>query len=139
VSERPQDHEERGVQEALREAVERTLRATAGPAAVTRERAGELLDDVARLGREARDQVARRGQDAGAEIARRGQDAGAGLARRGQEAGAELGRRLEALERRLSSLEEALRRESERDPRRGSPGTGEEEAKPAQAEPHVEG
>ena len=88
---------EGGVADAVRAAVERTMRATAGSAASTRERAGELVDDVVRRGREARD-----------EFARRGQEAGAGLARRGQEATGEMGRRLEQLEHRLAELEQRL-------------------------------
>ena len=88
---------EGGVADALRAAVERTMQATAGSAVTTRERATELVDDVVRLGRDARD-----------ELARRGQEAGAGLARRGQEATGEVGRRLEALERRLAELESEL-------------------------------
>ena len=92
---------DRGVGDALRNAVERTLEATAGSAAVTRERAGELVDELARRGREARGELTRRGQVAGAELARRGQDAGA-----------ELARRLEALEQRLGEVEEGLRREA---------------------------
>ncbi len=86
-----------GVAEAVRAAVERTMRATAGSAASTRGRAGELVDDVVRRGREARDELARRGQEAGAE-----------LARRGQEATGEMGRRLAELERRLAELEGRL-------------------------------
>ena len=92
----PATHEG-GVADAVRTAVERTMRATAGSAAGTRERASELVDDVVRRGREARD-----------ELARRGQEAGAGLARRGQEATGEVGRRLEVLERRLAELETRL-------------------------------
>jgi polyhydroxyalkanoate synthesis regulator phasin len=97
----PRDHDETapegGVAEALRAAVERTMRATAGSAATTRDRAAELVDEVARRGRDARDELARRGQEAGAE-----------LARRGQEATGEVGRRLELLERRLAELERRL-------------------------------
>ena len=88
---------EGGVADAVRAAVERTMRATAGSAATTRDRAADLVDEVARRGRETRD-----------ELARRGQEAGAGLARRGQEATGEVGRRLEALERRLAELEGRL-------------------------------
>jgi polyhydroxyalkanoate synthesis regulator phasin len=88
---------EGGVAESVRAAVERTMRATAGSAATTRERAGELVDDVVRRGRDARDELTRRGQEAGAE-----------LARRGQEATGEVGRRLELLERRLAELESRL-------------------------------
>lgn len=43
--------------EALRNAIERTFEATAGSAAGTRDRAVELLDEVARRGREVRDQL----------------------------------------------------------------------------------
>ncbi len=92
---------ESGVADALRTAVERTMRATAGSAASTRERAAELVDDVVRRGRGARDELARRGQEAGAE-----------LARRGQGATGEVGRRLELLERRLGELESRLDTES---------------------------
>jgi polyhydroxyalkanoate synthesis regulator phasin len=81
----------------VRTAVERTMRATAGSAATTRDRAADLVDEVARLGLEARDAIAKRGQEAGVE-----------LARRGQEATGEVGRRLESLERRLAELEERL-------------------------------
>lgn len=86
-----------GVAESVRAAVERTMRATAGSAASTRERAGELVDDVVRRSRDTRD-----------ELTRRGQEAGLGLARRGQEATGEVGRRLEVLERRLAELEGRL-------------------------------
>jgi polyhydroxyalkanoate synthesis regulator phasin len=91
------DGEERGVAESLRSAIERTMRATAGSAASSRERAAELLDEVVR-----------RGQEAGTELARRGQEAGVELARRGQEATGEVGRRLESLEQRLAELEARL-------------------------------
>lgn len=96
------EREGRGVSEALRAAVERTLDATAGPAADTRGRVAELLDEVAQRGREARD-----------ELSRRGHQAGAGLARRGQATRDELARRLELLEGRLASIEELLRRRLE--------------------------
>jgi polyhydroxyalkanoate synthesis regulator phasin len=86
-----------GVADSVRAAVERTMRATAGSAVSTRERAADLVDDVVRRGRDARDELARRGQEAGAE-----------LARRGQEATGEVGRRLEVLERRLAELEGRL-------------------------------
>jgi polyhydroxyalkanoate synthesis regulator phasin len=86
-----------GVADALRTAVERTMRATAGSAQTTRDRAGELVDEVVRRGRDARDELARRGQEAGVE-----------LARRGQEATGEIGRRVETLERRLAELEGRL-------------------------------
>ncbi len=113
----PADSAEGGVADALRTAVERTMRATAGSATSTRERAGELVDEVVRRGSEARGGLARRGQEAGAEIARRGQEAGAGLVRRGQEATGEVTRRLELLERRLAELEQRL---GEEEPTTGS-------------------
>ena len=83
--------------DALRAAVERTMKATAGSAATSRERATGLLDDIVRRGREAQGGLARRGQEAGAE-----------LARRGQEATGEAGRRIELLEQRLAELERRL-------------------------------
>jgi polyhydroxyalkanoate synthesis regulator phasin len=99
---------EGGVADSVRTAVERTMWATAGSAATTRERATGLVDEIVRRGRDARDELTRRGQEAGAEISRRGQEAGAELARRGQEATWEMGRRLELLERRLAELENRL-------------------------------
>jgi hypothetical protein len=100
LSEGREEASDRGVGDALRDAIERTLQTTAGSAEAARGRAGELVDEVARLGREARGELARRGQVAGAE-----------LARRGQGAGAELTRRLEAVERRLAEVEASLRPE----------------------------
>jgi hypothetical protein len=87
------------VAEALRAAVDRTLsvagrQARAG-SALPRERATELLDEVAKRGREARDE----------------------LARRGQEASEELAQRLESLERRLVALEDAIRTRSNPKPK----------------------
>jgi polyhydroxyalkanoate synthesis regulator phasin len=110
VSDEPEKQSGAGVGDALREAVDRTLRATSGSSALTRERAGELLDEVARRGRATREGIARRGQEAGAELA----EAGAGLARRGRAAGTEVARRLEALERRLASIEDELRTDPDR-------------------------
>jgi|EndMetStandDraft_7_1072992.scaffolds.fasta_scaffold3447279_1 hypothetical protein len=43
--------------EALRSAIERTFEATAGQAASTRDRAVELLDEVAKRGREGFDRI----------------------------------------------------------------------------------
>ena len=45
--------------DALRSAIERTFEATAGAAASTRDRAGDLLDEVAKRGRDARGQLGR--------------------------------------------------------------------------------
>jgi polyhydroxyalkanoate synthesis regulator phasin len=97
---------DRGVGEALRKAIERTLSAAgrparAGSAALPTERATQLLDEVARRGTQAREQLAKRGQGAGA-----------GLTRRQQDARKELASRLEALERRLADLEDAIRAKS---------------------------
>ncbi len=58
-----------GVGDALRNAVERTLTATAGSATETRDRAQGLLDDVVRRGQGARERVARRGEEATARLA----------------------------------------------------------------------
>ena len=106
--ERPNDGGDSGVAESVRAAVERTMHATAGSAATSRERAADLVDEVVRRGRDARDGLARRGQEAGAELTRRGQEAGAELARRGQDATGEVSKRLEALEQRLVELEGRL-------------------------------
>jgi hypothetical protein len=51
VPEKPSD--------ALRSAIERTFEATSGSAASTRDRAVELLDEVAKRGRDVRDQLGR--------------------------------------------------------------------------------
>jgi polyhydroxyalkanoate synthesis regulator phasin len=53
-----------GLPEGLRTAIERTFAATADQAAGTRERAGEVLDEVARRGQAAREAVADRAQEA---------------------------------------------------------------------------
>lgn len=50
--------------DSLRMAVERTFAATTEGAAQSRERAGEMLDEVARRGRDAREAVAGRAQEA---------------------------------------------------------------------------
>ena len=75
-----------GVADALRAAIDRTLATVgdgaAGSAALTRERATQLLDEVARRGREARDEVNRRGREARHEVSRRGREAREGVARR---------------------------------------------------------
>lgn len=102
---KPEDDRDPRIPDAVRAAVERTMRATAGSAASTRARAADLVDEVVRRSRDARGGIARRGQEAGAEIGRRGQEAGVGLIRRGQDATGEVGRRIEALERRLAELE----------------------------------
>jgi polyhydroxyalkanoate synthesis regulator phasin len=129
-----------GVGEALRTAVERTLAATVGSAAGTRQRAGELFDEVARRGvaasqevarrgEAAREQVGRRGEAAREEVGRRGEAARAELLRRGEEAAGQLAdaitelrhldrvdtgalsERIRELEGRLGALERLLRRD----------------------------
>jgi len=66
-----------GVADALRDAIQRTLSAAgrparAGTSQITRERATQLLDEVAKIGRDASVELARRGQEAREELARRG-------------------------------------------------------------------
>lgn len=87
MSEKTPESDDGRVGDALRAAIDRTLAATAPAAAQTRERAGELVDEIARRGQDARDEIARRGQGAQAELARQ----------------------LETLEERLASIEELLR------------------------------
>ncbi len=113
------DEPDGGVADALRTAVERTMRATAGSAVSTR----DLVDEVVRRGRDARD-----------ELARRGQEAGVGLARRGQEATGEIGRRVETLERRLAELEGRLIPAEDA----GQPGAAPDSTVPDDADPHAE-
>ncbi len=109
-----------GASEALRSAIERTFAATAGSAADTRDRAGELLDDVARRGQEARDDLSRRGQEARDEVARRGQEARHGVGDRiasalerlrGVDVDA-MQREIDGLRRRVADLEQQLRSKS---------------------------
>jgi polyhydroxyalkanoate synthesis regulator phasin len=120
--------EDGGVAESLRAAIERTMRATAGSAASSRERAAELLDEVVR-----------RGQEAGSELARRGQEAGVELARRGQEATGEVGRRLESLEQRLAELEARLEAESSKAREKSRPADGGEAGPQPPSQPTPEG
>lgn len=103
------------VGDQLRAAVERTLAATAAPAAETRQRAQELLDEVVRRGRSAREQATRRGEAAREEVVRRGEQAGERIAdviselRPAEpEAQAALAAQIEALERRIEGLERLL-------------------------------
>lgn len=109
-SEPPERPERAG--EALRRAVERTLGATTEGAASTRQRAGDLLDEVTRLGLAAREEVSRRGEAARDEVSRRGEEASTRLA----EAIAELrhadrddlAERVAALEARIGALEREI-------------------------------
>ena len=61
--------------DALRAAVEQTYEATAGSAAETRERAGELLEQLVGRGEEARRHLERRGAEARRSLERRGAEA----------------------------------------------------------------
>jgi polyhydroxyalkanoate synthesis regulator phasin len=111
-----------GASDALRSAIEKTFAATAGSADEARERAGELLDDVARRGQEARDEVSRRGHEAREEVARRGLEARRGVSDRlasvlgklrgGEDADRE--REIERLRRRVAELEKELKSQSKR-------------------------
>jgi polyhydroxyalkanoate synthesis regulator phasin len=116
VTEQPTGQRGGGLPEALRAAIERTLEATASSAATTRDRAQELVGDVApgagaplreRAG-ELLDEVARLGQEAGQQLARRGKEArdAVGLAGRGEIARLEA--KLQALEARIEELERRL-------------------------------
>ena len=115
MASQPRRQQDGGVADALRAAIDRTLSVAGTPArarapGISRERATQLLDEVAKLGHDTREELARRGQGARDELTRRGQGAGAELARRGQGAAEELAQRLEAFERRLAVLEDALRK-----------------------------
>jgi len=89
-----------GVQDSLREAVERTFAATAQ----TRERAGELLDEVARRGQEA--------QEASAGLAGRVVDAIEGLRLATKDDVRELEASLAELSKRVAALEHPRRPDS---------------------------
>jgi len=71
MAEPERNQQSKGLSDALREAVERTFASTAGSADDTRERAGELLDEVARRSTDARDAV----DEARRAVLRRGQEA----------------------------------------------------------------
>jgi polyhydroxyalkanoate synthesis regulator phasin len=71
VAERSPEEQIKGLSDSLRDAIERTFAATAGSASETRERAGELLDEVARRGEGAREAVG----DARRKVVQRGQEA----------------------------------------------------------------
>lgn len=147
--------------DALRSAVERTLAATAGSAAGTRQRAKDLLDEVSRRGEVARGELARRGEAARDEVARRSEAARDEVARVGEEAGARLseaiadlrhsssedlsriGERIGVLEERLAAIERALRGqaatdEQPRERQAENPHSQAPEAGQAKAQPEVE-
>jgi polyhydroxyalkanoate synthesis regulator phasin len=100
--------QQRGASENLRTAIERTFAATAEGAAGTRERAGEMLDEVARRGREAREAVAGRAQEAresSAGAAARVIEAIEGMRLASREEVRELSEQLEELSKRIKDLE----------------------------------
>lgn len=111
----PTADDDGGLPDALRTAVERTFAATAGSASDTRERAGELLDEVTRRGAGAREAV----EGAGRAVVRRGQGAGEaprafaarllgrvrGTGSGGQDELVALRKEVETLRRRLAELE----------------------------------
>lgn len=92
------------VGDTLRNAVERTLAATAGSATETRDRAQGLLDDVVRRGQGAREQVARRSEEATNRLA----EAIGDLRAADGEGLDELAGRLTAIEHRLHAVEARL-------------------------------
>jgi polyhydroxyalkanoate synthesis regulator phasin len=102
---------DQGVSESLREAIERTFAATAG----TRERAGDLLDEVTRRGAEAREAVAQRTQEAGeasASMASRVVEAIEGLRLATKDDVRELEEKLAELSKRVAALESSRGPES---------------------------
>jgi len=108
MPERRKGDEGRPVSDALRAAIERTFGATAESAAETRERAGEMLDEVARRGREARRTVAGRAQEAresSAGAASRVIEAIEGMRLASREDVRALSEKVDELARRVSKLE----------------------------------
>ena len=86
------------ISDALRQAVERTYAATAGSAADTRDRAGELLDEVSRRGSGAIGEVKDRGSEARGAVG---------------DVVTSLRREVESLRRRLAELEAKARPKDE--------------------------
>jgi polyhydroxyalkanoate synthesis regulator phasin len=93
---------ERGLPDALRAAVERTLAATADAGADTRGRAQEVLDEVARRGRGAR--------EASAAVTSRLVEAIQEMRLATGDEVKALGEQIEALDRRIAALEGELER-----------------------------
>ena len=85
--------DQRRVSDSLRHAIESTFAATLGSGGDPRERASELLDEVARRGRGAREQVVRKGQEASADVIGRVEE------------------ELRSISERLAKLEASLRRD----------------------------
>jgi polyhydroxyalkanoate synthesis regulator phasin len=99
---------EQSMPDSVRAAIERTFAATAEGAAETRERAGDVLDDVARRGREARKTVADRAQearDSSAGAASRVIEAIEGMRLASRDDMRELSKRVEELSKRVEELE----------------------------------
>ncbi len=100
--------EGRVVPDSLRTAIERTFAATAEGTAQSRERAGEMLDDVARRGREAREAVAERAQEAresSTSAASRVIEAIEGMRLASRDDVRELSKQVDELSRRVKELE----------------------------------
>jgi hypothetical protein len=91
---------DKGPSEALRDAIEGTFEATTGSAAETRDRAGQLLDELVRRAREARD-------EASSAVSSRVGGAIEGL--RGRDEVQRLERELGSISERLDKLEASLR------------------------------
>jgi polyhydroxyalkanoate synthesis regulator phasin len=108
VPEQRKQDEAKGMPDSLRTAIERTFAATAEGAAGTRERAGDVLDDVARRGREAREAVAGRAQDAresSAGAAARVIEAIEGMRMASHDEVRELSKQIDVLSKRVEKLE----------------------------------
>jgi polyhydroxyalkanoate synthesis regulator phasin len=108
VAEVRKQGEQKGVPDSVRAAIERTFAATAEGAAGTRERTGEMLDEVSRRGREARKSVADAAQDARestAGAASRVIEAIEGMRLASREDVKELSKQVEELSRRVQELE----------------------------------
>ena len=100
--------DQKGVPDSVRTAIERTFAATAEGAAETRERAGEMLDEVSRRGREAREAVAGRAQEAresSAGAAARVIEAIEGMRLASHDEVRELSKQLDELSKRVDKLE----------------------------------
>jgi polyhydroxyalkanoate synthesis regulator phasin len=107
----PSGSDQSRVSEALRSAVEGTFAATVGSANETKERAGELLDEVAGRGKDAREEVVRRGKDAREEVLRRGQEARDKASSASADVVGRVEEELRSISERLAKLEAALRRD----------------------------
>jgi polyhydroxyalkanoate synthesis regulator phasin len=108
VPEERKQGEQKGVPDSVRTAIERTFAATAEGAAETRERAGEMLDEVSRRGREARKSVTDRAQDAresSAGAAARVIEAIEGMRLASHDEVRELSKQIDELSKRVEKLE----------------------------------